>query len=465
MSVKQKTIKQEVRLKGIGLHTGKESELVFKAAPENHGYKFQRVDVEGKPIITAVADNVVDTSRGTTIEENGVSVSTIEHLLASVFGLGIDNILIEINAPEVPILDGSAKYIIDVLKEAGIEEQDADRVTYKLKNEVQYVNEEQDVELTLFPSDKLSYNVMVDYNTGFVTNQYATLESVEKFEEELGKCRTFVFFTELEYLFQNNLIKGGDLDNAIVILDKEVDQTELDRIATVFNKPKVSVKPDKGILNNIDLHFGNEPARHKLLDLMGDLALVGYRFSGKVYAHKPGHFSNVEFAKIIRQYIKKERLKNKAPEFNLNATPALNINQIKGLLPHRYPFLLVDKILEVGDSSVVGVKNVTANEGFFVGHFPEEPVFPGVLQIEAMAQVGGILVLNSVDNPKDYSTYFMKIDNVKFKRKVIPGDTIVFQLELKSPIRRGIANMFGKAFVGDNVVMEGELMAQIAKNK
>ncbi|MFH2094893.1 MAG: bifunctional UDP-3-O-[3-hydroxymyristoyl] N-acetylglucosamine deacetylase/3-hydroxyacyl-ACP dehydratase, partial [Bacteroidota bacterium] len=456
---------KSVSVSGVGLHTGTKSIINFMPAPVNHGYRFQRTDLEGKPVISAIVENVTDTSRGTTIEENGVKIGTIEHLLAACYGLGIDNVLIEINAPEVPIMDGSAWEFVKVLSETGIVDQEEDRKVYPIREKVSFGNIENGVSITLYPDDAFSVNVMIDYQAGYIANQFAQLDNLTEFKEHFSRSRTFVFLHELEFLLKNNLIKGGDLDNAIVIMDRVVEQEEIDRLSALFNKPKVKVLPESGILNNIDLHYKNEPARHKLTDLLGDLALIGYRFTGKILATRPGHLSNVEFAKLIKQIIKKERSKNKAPVFNLNTPPLLDINQIMKLLPHRPPFLLVDKVIEMNETSVIGVKNVTMNEAFFVGHFPEEPVMPGVLQIEAMAQVCAILGLNSIPDPESYSTYFMKIDNVKFKRKVVPGDTLIFQVELKEPIRRGVAVMIGKAFVGDTLVMEGELMAQLTKNK
>jgi len=463
MSERQKTILKEVTLTGKGLHTGVNVTLTFKPAPANFGYKFQRVDLDGKPVIKAIAKNVVDTSRGTAIEENGARVNTIEHTLAAVNGLGIDNVLIEIDGPEAPILDGSSKFFVEALLSAGIIELEEEKKYFEIKKVISFVDEEKGIEICIYPDDHLSLNVLVDYNSSVLSNQYATLKKIEDFKDEIAPCRTFVFFRELELLLKHNLIKGGDLDNAIVIADREVDQSELDRVADIFNKPHIKVK--QGVLNNVDLRFHNEPARHKLLDIIGDLALVGTPIKGRIIATRPGHYANTELAKKITDIIKKAKLKGEIIDVDLNQPPLLDINQIKKVLPHRYPFLLVDKIMEMTDTKVVGVKNVTMNEAFFVGHFPSEPVMPGVLQIEAMAQVGGILALSTVSDPENYSTYFLKVDQVKFKRKVIPGDTIVFKLELVTPIRRGIANMRGVGFVGENIVIEADLMAQISKTK
>jgi UDP-3-O-[3-hydroxymyristoyl] N-acetylglucosamine deacetylase / 3-hydroxyacyl-[acyl-carrier-protein] dehydratase len=464
MIQKQTTLKTEVIFKGKGLHTGVDVNLSICPAPENTGYIFKRVDIDGEPTIEAIADNVIDTSRGTTIEQNGVRVSTVEHVLASLFGMGIDNAIIKVDGPEMPIMDGSARVFVEEIQKIGVEEQNAERGYYVIKEKLVYSDPSLGIEIAAYPDEDFSVDVLIDYNSRVLGNQYAQLTSLENFAQQIAPCRTFVFFHELEVLLKNNLIKGGDLQNAIVIMEKEVPQNELDRIADLFNKPRISVKPE-GILNNLDLHFQNEPARHKLLDIIGDLALVGRRIKGKIIAKRPGHLANTELAKTIRKMARKEAMKPNVPKFDLNQTPLYDILQIRNILPHRPPFLLIDKILQMDENSIVGMKNVTMNEEFFVGHFPQEPVMPGVLQIEAMAQVGGIFVLNTVPDPESYVTYFLKIDKVKFKRKVVPGDTIVFRLELLEPIRRGIANMFGQAFVGDNLVMEGELLAQIVKMK
>ncbi len=463
MSQKQKTIKESVSLSGKGLHTGYEVQVTFHPAPINHGYKIQRVDLEGKPFITPIVDNVVDTSRGTTLEENGVQVHTIEHLLASLVGLELDNILMEFTGPEAPILDGSSIKYVEALKKAGIVEQEAEKDYYIIKERTVFRDEENNIELVAYPDDNFSIDVMVDYNSKVLGHQYASYHPSHDFEKEIAPSRTFVFFHELEYLLKHNLIKGGDLQNAIVIMENEVSQEELDRMADLFNKPHVKVK--EGILNNIDLRFSNEPARHKLLDILGDLALIGRPIKGKIVASRPGHYANTQLAKIIKDNIKKELSRIAIPKYDPTKEAVYDINQIKELLPHRYPFLLIDKVIELNKNSVVGIKNVTMNENFFLGHFPNEPIMPGVLQIEAMAQVGGILALSQVEDPENYQTLFLKIDKVKFKRKVIPGDTIIFRMELISPIRRGLVHMFGQAFVGDNLVMEGELMAQVSKIK
>lgn len=464
MIVKQRTIQKPVSVKGKGLHTGVEVELTFNPAPDNHGYKFRRVDLEGQLLVSAVAENVVDTSRGTTIEEKGVRISTIEHVMASLVGLGIDNVLIDINGPETPIADGSSLYYVNALKEAGIVELESDRRYYEIKEKVVYTDAQRGVEIAIFPDDHLSIDVMIDYNSKVLGHQYALLNSMADFEKEISMCRTFVFLHEVELLLKHNLIKGGDLNNAIVIMDRQVTQEELDRLAELFHKPKIHVKPE-GILNNIDIHFSNEPARHKLLDLIGDLSLIGTAIKGRIVATRPGHAANTEMAKILRQIIKREMLKGDVPKYDPNQPPLYNVTQIKDILPHRPPFLLIDKVLSMDEKSVIGVKNVTMNEPFFVGHFPEEPVMPGVLQIEAMAQLGGVLVLGTVPDPQNYLTYFLKVDKVKFKRKVVPGDTLIFKCDLIGEIRRGIATMWAQAFVGDTCVCEGELTAQIVKNK
>ena len=462
MSSKQKTIKQEITLSGIGLHTGKKSTVTFKPAADNHGYVFQRVDLKSKPTIKADCDLVVDTSRGTTIEQNNAMVHTTEHLLAAAYGLEIDNLLIEIDGPEVPIMDGSAAYFFKALQDAGIVDQKEEKDYFVVEENLTYEDLERQTEMLAVPQDEFRLTVMVDYNSKVLGTQHAHMYHMGEFKNEISNCRTFVFLRELEVLAKNNLIKGGDLDNAIVLVDQIMPQDKLDELADLLGKPKMEIH-STGVLNNLELHFQNEPARHKLLDIVGDLALVGKPIKGHILAARPGHKGNVDFAKIIKSEIKKR--KKKAPNFNLHSKPVYDIQGIEKILPHRYPMLLVDKIIELSQTHVVGVKNVSMNEQFFQGHFPGKPVMPGVLQIEAMAQTGGILALNNVEDPENYLTYFLKIDKVRFKKKVVPGDTLVFRLDLTDPIRRGICNMNAKAYVGEELVAEGQLMAQIVKEK
>ncbi|MBL7914017.1 MAG: bifunctional UDP-3-O-[3-hydroxymyristoyl] N-acetylglucosamine deacetylase/3-hydroxyacyl-ACP dehydratase [Bacteroidia bacterium] len=460
--IKQTTIKNPVTVSGVGLHTGALVNLTFKPAPANHGFKFKRIDLDGQPVIDADVDNVVDTSRGTTLSQNGAKISTTEHALAALVGTEIDNIMIEVDGPEVPIMDGSSRPYIDAILKAGIEEQNAERIYFELKDNLTFEEPSRKVEMLAVPSADYRITVMVDYNSPVLGTQHAQMHLISEFQEEIAPCRTFCFLHELEMLVKHNLIKGGDLNNAIVVVDRPVSQQKLDELATLFNKPHVEIK-EKGILNNVQLHFQNEPARHKLLDIVGDLALIGMPIKAHILAARPGHAANVEFAKKIKQLIKNEKSKTTVPVFDLYGTPVCDINKIAKNLPHRYPFLLIDKIIELTDNRVVGVKNVTMNEWFFQGHFPDNPVMPGVLMIEAMAQTGGILVLHSVPDPENYWTYFLRIDQARFKQKVGPGDTLVFDLELISPIRRGICHMAGKAYVGDKIVMEAEMMAQIVK--
>ena len=464
MSEKQRTLAKEVILSGKGLHTGIEVTITFKPAPANHGYKFCRTDMPGKPIIDAIADNVTDTSRGTTLTQNGASVSTIEHVLASLHGLRVDNALIELNGPEAPIMGGAAWKFTEAIRAAGCRELKEDRNYFVIKQKITYSDEERGVDLIIYPDDHLSINVLIDYNSRILGNQYAILDSIDDFEEEVSKSRTFVFFHELEPLHRMGLIKGGDLDNAVVILEKEVEQEEIDRIARLFNRPGIT-KHTAGVLNNTELRYPNEPARHKLLDIMGDLALVGQPLKGKVVATRPGHFANTRLARLIRQEIKKTQSKLDIPAYDPSEPPVYNLEQIKKRLPHRHPFLLVDKIISLDETSVVGIKNVTFDEPFFQGHFPDEPVMPGVLIVEALAQCGGILVLSAVEEPEKYSTYFLKIDKLKFKHKVVPGDTMILKMELIEPMRRGIVIMFGHAYVGNRLIAEGEMTAQVIKNK
>jgi UDP-3-O-[3-hydroxymyristoyl] N-acetylglucosamine deacetylase/3-hydroxyacyl-[acyl-carrier-protein] dehydratase len=461
MTVRQKTLANEFTLKGKGLHTGCDVTMTFKPAPVGHGFKFQRVDVEGMPVLEASADLVGDTSRGTVIEKEGLRISTIEHTLAALIGMDLDNVLIEVDNEEVPILDGSSRIIVEGIEQAGLVEQDAEREYFVIKERMVYKNEKTGSEIIALPDDDYSLNVMISFNSSVLNNQFASLDKLENFKTEIAPCRTFVFLHELEFLLKNNLVKGGGLQNAIVIMDRPVDQAELDRLATLFNHERVEVKKE-GILNNIDLQFNNECARHKLLDVIGDLSLAGKRIKGRIIATKPGHGANTEFARMLRKAIQKEEQKSKIPVYNPNVPPLMDVNKIKELLPHRFPFLLVDKVIEFTENGIIGIKNVTFNEPFFQGHFPEEPVMPGVLLVEAMAQTGGLFVLRNLEGK--YSTYFMKIDNVKFRKKVVPGDTVIFKIELTSPIRRGIANMHGECYVGDTIVAEGDYMAQIVKS-
>ncbi len=462
MSIKQNTIQKPVSIEGYGLHTGKHVTMTFMPAPENHGIWFRRIDLEGAPEVKAEIANVVETIRGTTIEKNGARVMTIEHALAAVSGLGIDNLLIEIDSMEPPILDGSAMPFVNALTEAGLLRQEAERQYIELGQVITYNSDDHKTEFIAVPSDHFHLSVMIDYETEVLGTQYAELYNIHKFKEEIAPCRTFVFLHELEYLLDNNLIKGGDLSNAIVFVDKIISEEKLKKLAKVFNKPEVKVL-EQGILNNVELQFTNEPARHKLMDVMGDLALLGAPLKAHVIAKRPGHLANTKFATVIQKYHQERIAKIGPPQIDLNAEPLFNIEQIKAMLPHRPPFLLVDKILEMSDTHVIGLKNVTMNEPFFVGHFPQEAVMPGVLQIEAMAQVGGILVLSTVDNPRDYVTYFLKVDNVKFRHRVVPGDTLVFKNILLEPIRRGLCLMRGEAYVGNKLVMEATMMAQIVK--
>ena len=460
--MKQLTLKDSFSVKGKGLHTGLDIEATFCPAPDNHGYKIQRVDLPGQPVIDALADNVVESNRGTVISVGDVTVSTVEHAMAALYALGIDNCLIKVNAPEIPILDGSSRIYVEEIQRVGIEEQAADKEFYYVKHKVEIVDEVSGSKIMVLPDDEFSVEVKVNFESPVLHNQYASMEHVSEFAAEIAPSRTFVFVREIEPLVQANLIKGGDLENAIVIYDSPMSQENLDHIADLMGVAHRKVS-DYGYVNDFELFASNEPARHKLLDVIGDIALIGRPLKGKIIATKPGHLINSKFAKMIRRDIKRQDVQ--APVYNPNREPLMDNNRIRSLLPHRYPFQLVDKIIDMGANYIVGVKNVTANEPFFPGHFPEEPVMPGVLQIEAMAQTGGLLVLSNVDDPARYSTYFMKIDNVKFRQKVVPGDTILFHVSFMTELRRGCAMMKGRAFVGEKLVSECEFMAQIIKNK
>lgn len=460
MVQKQQTLVRSFTIKGRGLHTGVDVTMTFLPAPENHGFKFKRIDLEDQPVIDADADLVVDTSRGTLLQKDGARIGTIEHTLAAMVGMGLDNVLVEVDNEEAPIIDGSSRVFVEGIEQAGIVEQEAPRKYLEITRKIVCRDEKTGSEIIALPDDDYSLNVLISFNSRVLNNQFATLGSIRDFKKEIANCRTFVFLHELEFLLKhNNLIKGGDLSNAIVIIDRDIKQDELDRLADLFHHEHVEVKP-QGILNNVDLQFDNECARHKLLDVIGDLALAGRHIKGRIIATKPGHAVNTSMARLL----KKEMLRQEsgAPAYDVNAEPLMDVSRITELLPHRFPFLLVDKIIDIQDKYIIGIKNVTINEPFFQGHFPTEPVMPGVLLIEAMAQTGGLLVLSQLE--ERYSTYFIRIDNVKFRKKVVPGDTLLFKIELISPIRRGIAVMRGNCYVGENLVAEGEFMAQIVKN-
>lgn len=459
---KQNTLADSFSLEGKGLHTGLNIHITFNPAPENHGYKIKRTDLPEQPIIDAVAENVINTQRGTVIGKKDIQISTIEHAMAALYAAGIDNCLIEVDAPEFPILDGSSRFYTEGISKVGLKKQTANKQYYIVKHKIEVKDEETGASIMILPEDNFSVNVLVSYNSPVLTNQYAVIDDLSQFPSEISASRTFVFVREIEMLIQNNLIKGGDLDNAIVIYDQKVSQDSLDKLADMMNQPRKSAE-DLGYISNNPLVFDNEPARHKLLDVIGDIALIGRTLKGRIIATHPGHSINNKLARMIRKEIKLNEVQ--APVYDPNKAPVMDINRIRELLPHRYPFLLVDKIIEIGDNYIVGIKNITANEPFFQGHFPQEPVMPGVLQVEAMAQTGGLLVLNSVEEPERYSTYFMKIDGVKFRQKVVPGNTLILRLELLAPIRRGISTMKGLVFVGDTLVSEAEFMAQIIKNK
>jgi UDP-3-O-[3-hydroxymyristoyl] N-acetylglucosamine deacetylase / 3-hydroxyacyl-[acyl-carrier-protein] dehydratase len=460
MNIKQHTIKKAVTISGVGLHTGVQANMTFLPARPNHGIKFQRVDLPGQPIVDADVDNVVDLSRGTTIEQNGARINTVEHTLASLVGCEIDNILIQLDGPEPPIMDGSSQLFVEALQSAGFEEQNALRNFFEVPESIHYKEGSRNVEIAALPLNDYRVTVMVDYNSPVLGSQHASLTDIKEFSKEIASCRTFCFLHELEMLYKNNLIKGGDLNNAIVVVDRVVKDEELDHLAKLFNKAKVEVKKE-GILNNVELRCKNEPARHKLLDLIGDLALAGRPIKAQILAARPGHAANVAFAKKIKKAM--QNSKNSIPAYDPKLPPVLDINQITKILPHSYPFRLVDKIFYMDEKVVGGVKNVTINEPFFQGHFPGNPVMPGVLQLEAMAQTGGILVLNTVPDPENYWTYLLGFESSRFRKMVVPGDTLIFKCELIAPIKRGIAKMHGQAFVGNNLVCEAVVTASIVR--
>ena len=462
MNNKQHTISKSVTLSGVGLHTGVLTNMTFLPAVSNHGIKFQRIDLPGQPIADADVDYVVDTSRGTTIEHNGARINTVEHVMASLVGLEIDNVLIQLDGPEPPIMDGSSIKFVEALKDAEPVEQEAHRKFFEVTEEVRFKDPDKDIELAALPLNDYRMAVMVDYNSKFLSSQHANLSHVSQFERGFAMCRTFCFVHELEVLYKEGLIKGGDLSNAIVIADRDYSEAELAHLSDVLRKPKVSISKEIGILNNTSLHFPNEMARHKLLDLMGDLALVGRPVKAQILASRPGHASNIELAKKIKKLML-ETEKNNVPMYDPKQPPICSHERIYELLPHRYPFQMIDKIIYLDDNSVVGVKNVTMNEYYFMGHFPNNPVMPGVMQIEAMAQTGGILVLSSVPDPENYWPYLVGIENCRFRRSVIPGDTVIFKCELLAPIRRGIAKMTGKAYVSGQVVCEAEMTASLVR--
>lgn len=460
----QQTLKNKVTISGAGLHTGQNVNMSLCPAPVNHGFKFKRTDLEGQPTINADCDLVVDVSRGTTLEQNGARVSTIEHVLSALVGMKLDNVLIELDGPEAPIMDGSAYQFVEAIQQVGVEEQEAERNYFELDTNLSYKDKGNKIDMMAVPSDEYKVTVMIDYNSPILGSQHASIERIEEFVDYASSSRTFCFLHELELLLEHNLIKGGDLNNAIVVVDKVVEQDELDRLAVLFNRPDVQVKQE-GILNNVELRHQNEPARHKLLDVVGDLALVGRPLKAKITASRPGHAANVEFAKVIKKYIKDQQKKEVIPVYDPNKEPVYDSVGISKFLPHKHPFLLVDKIIEMSDNHVVGVKGVTFNEPYFAGHFPDNPIMPGVLQLEALAQTGGILALSTVPDPENYDTYFLIIEKAKFKNKVVPGDTLILKMELLSPIRRGICEMRGTAYVGDKIASTANLVAKIIRRE
>ncbi len=458
---KQHTLKSEAKISGTGLHTGVMVDMVLKPANPGFGFQFRRMDLPEQPTIKADCDLVTDTSRGTTIGINGAKVSTVEHILAALVGMGIDNCLIELNGPEVPIMDGSSEPFVELIENSGVVEQEASKTWYIIEENIQFFDEKKKVEMTAIPAGDFQVTTLIDFNSPVLGTQHAGLKTIDEFKEEIAPCRTFCFLHELEMLLDNNLIKGGDVNNAIVVVDRPMENDDMNKLKKIFRKEKIEVKSE-GYLNNLELRFPNEPARHKLLDVVGDLALVGYPFKAKIIANRPGHSSNVAFAKKIKQYIKKNKYNKDVPVYNPVQAPIYDLQYIEKKLPHRYPFLLVDKVIDLSDTYIVGVKNVTFNEWFFQGHFPGNPVMPGVLQIEALAQTGGILAIN-LSGEGNYDTYFLKIDNCKFKQMVRPGDTLILKMELMAPIRRGICEMKGTVYVGNKVCTEADLVAQIVK--
>ena len=460
--LKQKTLKGSFSLFGKGLHTGLSLTVTFNPAPENTGYRIQRIDLEGEPIIDAVAENVVDTRRGTVLGKGDVRVSTVEHGLAALYALGIDNCLIQVNGPEFPILDGSADMYVKKITEIGLEEQNAPKDFYIIRHKIEIKDDETGSCVTILPDEEFSITAMCSFESKFINSQFATLDKIESFAEDIAPARTFVFVRDIMPLLEANLIKGGDLDNAIVIYEREVTQEKLDHLADVLKVPHMDATKI-GYIQHKPLMWENECTRHKLLDIVGDMALIGRPIKGRIIATRPGHTINNKFARLLRKEIRKHEVQ--APFYDPNEAPIMDVNRIRELLPHRYPMQLVDKVISIGPTSIVGVKNITSNEPFFQGHFPQEPVMPGVLQIEAMAQCGGLLVLNTVEEPERWSTYFMKITDVKFRQKVVPGDTLIFKVDLLAPVRHGVSSMKGYMFVGDVIVSEATFTAQIVKNK